>query len=91
MKAISLLLLVFCTTCFGSWHSWREEEPEEGKLYMWVQELKDARENYVKILWITRYQRDDPKFESADNGWWDVTPREVWKWLHQEDRIIFNP
>ena len=93
MKAILFGLMIFLSTSLrADWHSWEESTPKEGDLYMVVHMVAgnpiEERQTLIVDTWR---KKDGPILDSGYNGWWDVTPRSLWKWLHEGSKLIYVP
>lgn len=87
----SSFLPISTNLVFGEWHSWDEEKPKENQLYKYVQVFPGAQVSLRQIFYITHYDKNKTPYIDKDNGWWDVTKEELWKWFGEGNTIIYNP
>lgn len=92
------LLFVFIFCFFGialhaKWHSW-EETPEPGSFYIIAHlspEEEDPEVETVETLILQKWYKPSNLHVQPDNGWWDVTPENLWKWVKRDITLVYAP
>lgn len=92
MKALFLgLALILCGSLKAEWHSWEDARPQKGDLYMVVHMVGGNPVEERQTLIIDRWKGEAPIINTHCNGWWDVTPQSLWRWLHEGSKLIYVP
>jgi len=84
------LLLGFHGSVNADWNSW-ETLPKNNQLYMVVhiEPFQCVKERQTLI--IDRWNCDSPIFFTGLNGWWDVSPEDIEKWINEDSKLVYLP
>lgn len=90
-KYIFLIMSLFVMKAHACHHHW-SDLPDEGQLYMCLCSVSEEPYNpgghKVNIRVIRRYDSWGGKYDTYENGWWDVNKEDLWDWMNSDCLLI---